>query len=369
VTGDVTGNASTATALQNVRTLWGQNFDGTANVSGSLTGVTDITAAGTITGVTDITASGTITATTFVGSVATAATAVKLSSARTFALTGDVTGTTSSDLDTGFSISTSIPAGTITDTMVSATAAIAYSKLALSNSIVDADISATAAIAYSKLAALPSANIIVGSATDVPTAVAVTGDVTISNAGVTAISAGVIVDADINAAAAIADTKLDTISTAGKVSNSATTATASNTADTIVLRDASGDFSAGTITADVAYDNSVSGLTATDVQDAIDELQSAKAVVSYYTITVETTDWVVGSGTFYEAVLTVSGLLSADRPLVSLDLSAVAILDVIDVAAAFQTVYRVEASDDDELTLYASSVPSEDFDLLIQVVR
>jgi hypothetical protein len=41
--GPVTGNASTATALQNVRTLWGQNFDGTGNVTGNLTSVGNIT--------------------------------------------------------------------------------------------------------------------------------------------------------------------------------------------------------------------------------------------------------------------------------------------------------------------------------------
>jgi len=50
---------------------------------------------------------------------------------------------------------------------------------------------------------------------------------------------------------AIDDAYLDTISTAGKVSNSATTATSANTASAIVARDASGDFSAGTITADL----------------------------------------------------------------------------------------------------------------------
>jgi hypothetical protein len=93
--------------------------------------------------------------------------------------------------------------------------------LAGNASIVNADISASAAIAYSKLASLASGNIIVGSAGSVPTAVAVTGDITLSNAGVTAIAAGVIVDADINSAAAIADTKLATISTADKVSISA----------------------------------------------------------------------------------------------------------------------------------------------------
>jgi hypothetical protein len=57
-----------------------------------------------------------------------------------------------------------------------------------------------------------------------------------------------IVDADINASAAIVDTKLATIATAGKVSNSATTATSANTASAIVARDASGNFTAGTIT-------------------------------------------------------------------------------------------------------------------------
>lgn len=50
-------------------------------------------------------------------------------------------------------------------------------------------------------------------------------------------------------AGSITDTKLSTISTAGKISNSATTATSANTASAIVARDASGNFSAGTIDA------------------------------------------------------------------------------------------------------------------------
>ena len=45
----------------------------------------------------------------------------------------------------------------------------------------------------------------------------VSGDITIADTGVAAISSGVIVNDDINASAAIADTKLATISTAGKV--------------------------------------------------------------------------------------------------------------------------------------------------------
>ena len=56
--------------------------------------------------------------------------------------------------------------------------------------IVNADINAAAAIAFSKLAALTSGNILVGSAGNVPTSVAMSGDITISNAGLTAIGAG-----------------------------------------------------------------------------------------------------------------------------------------------------------------------------------
>ena len=67
----------------------------------------------------------------------------------------------------------------------------------------------------------------------------------------TMIADGTIVNADINASAAIADTKLATISTASKVSNSATTATSANTNSAIVARDSSGNFSAGTITANL----------------------------------------------------------------------------------------------------------------------
>lgn len=77
------------------------------------------------------------------------------------------------------------------------------------------------------------------------------------------IADGTIVNADINASAAIADTKLATISTSGKVANSATTATSANTASAIVARDASGNFSAGTITATLSGNaTNVSGIVA-----------------------------------------------------------------------------------------------------------
>lgn len=43
-------NVASATKLATARTIWGQNFDGTGNVSGALTGVTDLTASGKIQG-------------------------------------------------------------------------------------------------------------------------------------------------------------------------------------------------------------------------------------------------------------------------------------------------------------------------------
>lgn len=79
---------------------------------------------------------------------------------------------------------------------------------------------------------------------DIPNIVYTTDTGTVTS---TMILDDTIVDADINANAAIVDTKLDTISTAGKVDNSATTATDSNTGDAIVARDSTGSFSASEI--------------------------------------------------------------------------------------------------------------------------
>ena len=80
-----------------------------------------------------------------------------------------------------------------------------------------------------------------------------------NNIDSTEIVNGTILNVDINAAANIADTKLATINAPGKVANSATTATSANTPNAIVARDASGNFSAGTITGN--FSGSGAGLT------------------------------------------------------------------------------------------------------------
>jgi hypothetical protein len=121
----------------------------------------------------------------------------------------------------------------------------------------------------------------------------ISGDITVTSAGVASIGSGVIVDADINAAAAIAVSKLaaNTISgvtlggtlaalTAGSYITSAGTytgatartfavdATDANTASKVVARDASGNFSAGTITAALSG-NATTATTATQVSNAL----------------------------------------------------------------------------------------------------
>src|SRR5579872_1239725 len=82
------------------------------------------------------------------------------------------------------------------------------------------------------------------------------------------LSSSLIVNADIDPAAAIADSKLATISTAGKVANSATTATNTNTPSAIVARDSSGNFAAGTITANLSG-NATTATTATNFSGSL----------------------------------------------------------------------------------------------------
>lgn len=110
-------------------------------------------------------------------------------------------------------------------------------------SVVNASVAADAAIDYSKLAVLPSANILVGSAGGVCTATAVTGDITLTNAGVTGIATGVIVNADVNASAAIARTKFASGTNYRIVANNSSGVMSENAALTaagVVYADANG---------------------------------------------------------------------------------------------------------------------------------
>lgn len=97
--------------------------------------------------------------------------------------------------------------GEITEAKL-ADSAVTSAKIA-NGTIVDADVNASAAIAHSKLANITAGSVLIGNASNVPTATAVSGDVTVTSSGVTAIGSGVIVNADVNASAAIAYSKLN----------------------------------------------------------------------------------------------------------------------------------------------------------------
>ncbi len=137
------------------------------------------------------------------------------------------------------------------------------SAMLLDGTIVNADISAAAGISYSKLATLTSGHLVIGSSSNVPTSTAVTGDVTISSSGVTAIAAGSIVNADISGSAAISGSKIVSASTSvsGVVQlNNTTTstsvaqaATANAVRATKVVADAALPKAGGTITGTVLF--------------------------------------------------------------------------------------------------------------------
>lgn len=155
----------------------------------------------------------------------------------------------------------------------------------------------------------------------------VTGSATSFNGGSnitisSGITAGAIVNADINASAAIDDTKLATISTAGKVSNSATTATNANTASAIVARDASGNFSAGTITAAL----SGNATTATT-------LQTARTIAISGDVTGSATSFNGGSNITISAGITAGSIISADFS------SAASLIIYNSAGTALKTIY------------------------------
>ena len=90
-------------------------------------------------------------------------------------------------------------------------------------------------------------------------------------------------NSDIANDAGIADSKLATISTNGKVANSATTATSTNSQSTIVLRDTNGDFSAGTITANLTgtATNAINSTNAINAnkQQTLQEVQEVQYLI------------------------------------------------------------------------------------------
>ena len=195
----------------------------------------------------------------------------------------NVSGTVITTGDTGTVTSTMLLDGTIVDADISATAEISVSKLVdgVARQLLQTDAAGTG-VEWASNIDIPG-TLDVTSAATFDSTVAVTGALTKSGSNVvtvgdtgtvtsTMLLDGTILNADINASAAIVDTKLATIATALKVSNSATTATNLNTLSAIVARDASGNFTAGTITA------ALTGAASSNVLKAGDTMTGALVV-------------------------------------------------------------------------------------------
>jgi hypothetical protein len=170
--------------------------------------------------------------------------------------------------DTTGTVITSGDTNTVTSTMVDA-------------SLVNANLAAGAAIAFSKLAALTSAQILVGNGSNVVTGVAVTGDIGINNAGLTSITAGAIVNADINASAAIAGSKITTGTTSAvgvlQLTDSASSTSATTAATPAAVKTAKDAADAAATTANAALPATGGTLTGNLILDNAKELRLSEA--------------------------------------------------------------------------------------------
>ena len=208
-----------------------------------------------------------------------------------------------------------LPVGTISGSSQVVGSSITTNTVTVGSTAIALGGTATTIAGLTSVTSTAFVGALTGNASTVTTNANLTGNVT-SVGNATTIASGVvtsdmivdgtIVNGDINASAAIVDTKLATIATAGKVSNSATTATNANTANAIVARDASGNFSAGTITATLTGNvtGNVTGNTSGTAATVTTAAQSA--ITSVGTLTSLTVSGATATG-----ALTVTGAITA----------------------------------------------------------
>lgn len=94
--------------------------------------------------------------------------------------------------------------------------------------------------------------------------------------------------------------------------------------------------------------------------------QGEVANINVITATVPKTAWTQDQPSI--ATISVPGVKETDRPIVDIDLSGVSFQSVDQIEGEWALVYRVEASADDEIKLYARISLDVDVDLIVKVV-
>lgn len=141
----------------------------------------------------------------------------------------------------------------------------------------------------------------------------------------------------------------------------------------------------GVTAENTAFNDTTINLSVNNVQEAIDTVfstvnstitneisqvnQTIDDLTDFFTFQVNTNAWIQNAGNEYVATISVQGILSTDRPLVDIDLSAVPFNDVPDFIADWSNVYRVEASADNQIKLYALDLPENNIQVLVKIVR
>lgn len=194
---------------------------------------------------------------------------------------------------------------------------------------------------------LTNGHIFVGNASNVAADVAMSGDVTISNTGVTAIAAGVIVNADINAAAAIAFSKL-----AALTSGNILVGSAGNVATSVAM---SGD---ATIVASGALTIAANAITTTKILDANVTLAKLAAGITPSAVIKFNSQVTTVGGAAAEAFTVTGALAASDR----------AFVQVVDNGTNNVTVLQAVVTND-TLTVTFSADPGNDAIINYQIIR
>jgi hypothetical protein len=97
--------------------------------------------------------------------------------------------------------------------------------------------------------------------------------------------------------------------------------------------------------------------------------QIGAAVVNNYTATLPFTSWTdTSGGAPYTKTVTISGITATDIPLLDINFNGVSYTNVEDIQKSWTKVYRA-VTNTDEVTFYATEVPTIDVPLQVKVVK